>query len=301
MGNLSVNLAERVGKYLVESGSRLHMRPQGFKIDPKGLKLATLEADTVQLSKTAGRWSGAAENYIPTVCEGSEVAMHHALNGSNSTVRGIIRDIESGRVNVNLERRYFADDFQDILKTDKEFAKLPPLEKDCIVYRGRVEQPQLGRANDDFKIVQNAQIDEIIVPDLGYSYTGFNSGACDAWGRTSSKTLKTMAYEIRLPKGAKVSRNLEHRIQHGGEVVMPRGAEYRLISKKTNGNHTDVVLEYILPTKDNVAEIEGIMRKYNIPLTPAPKVKTTKQTKPKVHSDDEVSSFMRGWTTQFDK
>lgn len=298
MVNLSVSLAERVGKYLVESGSRLHMRPQGFKIDPKGLKLATLEADTVQLSRKAGRWTGPAENYIPTVCEGSEVSMHLALNGRNSTVRDIIRDAENGIVDLE---KYFAKDYQRILMTDKEFAKLSPLEKDCIVYRGRVEQPQFGRANDDFKIVENAQIGEIIVPDLGYSYTGFNSGACDVWGRTSSKSLKTMAYEIRLPKGAKVSRNLEHKGEHGGEVVMPRGAEYRLISKKTNGNHTDVVLEYILPTKNNVAEIEGIMRKYNIPLTPTPKVKTTKQTKTKVSSNKEVPSFMSCWTTPFDK
>lgn len=50
-----------------------------------------------------------------------------------------------------------------------------------------------------------------------------------------------MMFKIKLPKGAKVSRNLEH----GGEVVMPRNAEYRLLSKSTNGNHTEVELEYI--------------------------------------------------------
>lgn len=69
-----------------------------------------------------------------------------------------------------------------------------------------------------------------------------------------------MMFKIKLPKGAKVSRNLEH----GGEVVMPRNAEYRLLSKSTNGNHTEVELEYILPKKDNVTEIEELIKKFNI-------------------------------------
>lgn len=298
MANLLVNLAERVGKYLVESGSRLHTRPQMFK----GLKLATLEADTVQLSKTAGRWSGPAENYIPAVYEGSWVSRHNKLcTNENECVRSLIKDVKNGTFDVE---DYRVRDIQDILQTDKEFAKLPPLEKDCIVYRGRREHMGACKArNADFGIIENAKVGEIIVPDLGYSYAGLNSGAWNAWGgdRYSLKAYKTMAYEIRLPKGAKVSRNLAHYIQHGGEAVMPRGAEYRLISKETNGNHTDVVLEYILPTKDNVAEIEGIMRKYNIPLTSPPKVKTTKQIKPMVNSNKEVPSFMRDWTTPFDK
>lgn len=34
---------------------------------------------------------------------------------------------------------------------------------------------------------------------------------------------------IRIPKGARVSRNMEH----GGEILMPRGAAYKLISKET--------------------------------------------------------------------
>ena len=71
-----------------------------------------------------------------------------------------------------------------------------------------------------------------------------------------------MMFKIKLPKGAKVSRNLEH----GGEVVIPRNAEYRLISKTTNGDHTEVELEYILPKNDNVAEIEELMKKFNIEL-----------------------------------
>ena len=32
------------------------------------------------------------------------------------------------------------------------------------------------------------------------------------------------------------------------------------------GNHTEVVLEYILPTKDNVAEVEALAKKFNVDL-----------------------------------
>ena len=67
-------------------------------------------------------------------------------------------------------------------------------------------------------------------------------------------------YTIRLPRGAKVSRSLEH----GGEVLMPRNAEYRVVSKTVKGNHTEVTLEYILPKKDNLQEINELMARYNL-------------------------------------
>lgn len=158
-----------------------------------------------------------------------------------------------------------ADDMFDVvhglprmLKIDKEFAKLPPLEKECIVWRGRFEHPVIERLNQDFKIIDNAKIGDVIIPDTGYSYTGFTKELASHWSNSCGG--RTMMFKIKLPKGAKVSRNLEH----GGEVVMPRNAEYRLLSKSTNGNHTEVELEYILPKKDNVTEIEELIKKFNI-------------------------------------
>lgn len=60
----------------------------------------------------------------------------------------------------------------------------------------------------------------------------------------NNNPLRTIMYEIHLPKGAKVSRNLEH----GGEVVMPRGAQYKVLDKKVAQNgDIEVALEYILP------------------------------------------------------
>lgn len=65
-----------------------------------------------------------------------------------------------------------------------------------------------------------------------------------------------------IPKGARVSRNMEH----GGEILMPRGAEYRLISKQLRPDgKTDVTLEYILPKQvipDDIPQIKKIAEQY---------------------------------------
>lgn len=133
---------------------------------------------------------------------------------------------------------------------DKEFEQLPPLEKDCIVYRGRAENPTFKRNNVDFEIMEKAKAGDTVIPDTGYSYTAFNYDMANNWcqgGRMTdfnNKPLRTIMYEIRLPKGAKVSRNLEHK----GEVVMPRSAQYKVLDKKVGSNgDIEVVLEYILP------------------------------------------------------
>ena len=43
-----------------------------------------------------------------------------------------------------------------------------------------------------------------------------------------------------------VSRNFEH----GGDVLMPRGAQYKVVDKKVASNgDMEVILEYMLPNK----------------------------------------------------
>lgn len=230
--------------------------------DTCGLALRKLESDTVSItSKVENVTKVIPRPVIPTapaVFEGSQVTMHHGLNGMNSRCRDAYNAATSNKA-------IDADDMFDVirglpnmLRIDKEFAQLPPLEKNCIVYRGRFEHPIIKRFNKDFPIIDNARIGDIIIPDTGYSYTGFTEELASHW--SSPCGGRTMMFKIKLPKGAKVSRNLEH----GGEVVMPRNAEYRLLSKTTNGNHTEVELEYILPKKDNVAEIEELMKRLNI-------------------------------------
>lgn len=225
--------------------------------------LTSLNKDVVQLSDSAKRWSKPLREYIPTIpkeAEGLAIPSHHDVNGDNISIRAILDEIKHNsltkRRNIELPYR-----IKTIYRYDRAFSKLTPLEKDCIVYRGRAKHPIIERFNQDFEIIKNAKSGDIIIPDTAYSYTGFKRELASNW--SSSCGGETMMYTIRLPKGAKVSRNLEH----GGEVLMPRGAEYKLISKTKQGNHTEVVLEYILPTKDNVAEIETLAKKFNIELT----------------------------------
>ena len=255
------------GKALINSLTRckdIVRNTRTHSADTCGLALRTLESDTVSITNKAKQLTKVitkpAIQTTPAVFEGSQVSMHHGLNGINPMCREAYKAATSNKA-------IDADDMFDVihglpkmLKIDKEFAKLPPLDKECIVWRGRFEHPVIERFNQDFKIIDNAKIGDVIIPDTGYSYTGFTKELASHW--SSSCGGRTMMFKIKLPKDAKVSRNLEH----GGEVVIPRNAEYRLLSKTTNGDHTEVELEYILPKNDNVAEIEELMKKFNIEL-----------------------------------
>ncbi len=192
------------------------------------------------------------EKFKPTFAENTQVPMHHDINGYNSKVRETVEARTNGIKGLGEE------DVEDIIvaekymtKIDKEFTKLPPLEKDCIVYRGRTENPVIKRFNKDFEIMDKAKVGDVIVPDTGYSYTAFNRSMAENWGGEGARSYnedgsltRNIMYEIHLPKGAKVSRNGEH----CGEVVMPRGAQYIIKDKKVDKEGCmEVVLEYILP------------------------------------------------------
>ena len=137
------------------------------------------------------------------------------------------------------------------LDIDDEFLILEPLEKDCIVYRGRAEHSLFPRLNKDFQIIDSSKIGDIITPDQAYSYTAFHRSLAEHWGGegargfdTNGNLCRTIMYEIHLPKGSRVSRNFEH----GGEVVMPRGAQYKIKDKKEHEDGCiEVILEYLLP------------------------------------------------------
>ena len=192
------------------------------------------------------------EKYKPTFAGNTQVSMHHGINGYNCNIREAVKARANGFKGLD------EDEVKDILaaekyaaKIDKELTKLPPLEKDCIVYRGRAENPVIKSFNKDFEIMDNSKVGDVIVPDTGYSYTAFERSMAENWGGEGSRGFnedgsltRNIMYEIHLPKGAKVSRNGEH----GGEVVMPRGAQYIIKDKKVDKEGCmEVVLEYILP------------------------------------------------------
>lgn len=230
---------------LEEKANRIGLTElESVRLDCLKQKRALFDEREKQIAKSL-------EKYVPTVSENSAVSMHHSINGENPRIRAAIAD---QAINPSELNEYQLNNIKNMKKhiaeIDREFAQLPPLEKDCIVYRGRAEHPIIDAYNADFKIIENAKAGDLVIPDIGYSYTGFHYDLANGWcqgGRmldTNNKPLRTMMYQINLPKGAKVSRNLEH----GGEIIMPRGAQYKVLDKKVAANgDIEVVLEYILP------------------------------------------------------
>ena len=188
-----------------------------------------LDKDTVSFSKNVKK------AIYPFTDKTTQVPQHHQINGYNNSIRYAINSVEKGKP-LDEEDKWALN---LVKKLDEAFKNLPPLEDDFIFYRGRAFNFMTDRFNQDFKVIDGAKAGDIIVPDKAYSYGAFKKELADNWSRD-------MMMEIHVPKGAKVSRNMEH----GGEVVFPRGAEYRLISKeKDNKGVLQVVLEYILPEK----------------------------------------------------
>ena len=189
---------------------------------------------------------------MPTVNSYSQLSKHHELTGHNC----LIREYIEGNLNGSNGMRAIDRDEQEFLKKlikdiDDEFLILEPLEKDCIVYRGRAEHSLFPSLNKDFQIIDSSKIGDIITPDQAYSYTAFHRSLAEHWGGegargfdTNGNLGRTIMYEIHLPKGSRVSRNFEH----GGEVVMPRGAQYKIKDKKEHKDGCiEVILEYLLP------------------------------------------------------
>ena len=138
-------------------------------------------------------------------------------------------------------------------RIDNQFEQLPPLEHDCIVYKGVSEHPDsvVKDYNKPFELMEKSKVGDIITPDSAYTYTAFEHSTAEQWGGEGARHLcmngkefRIIMYEIHLPKGAKVSRNWEHR----GEILMPRNAQYKITNKKVlkNGD-IEVTLEYLLP------------------------------------------------------
>ena len=194
------------------------------------------------------------ESYPKTSIE-TQVPSHHEINGYNNHIRAAVEygDIAEEELPSYLRRSVeFGKDL--IEQIDEEFKNLPPLEKDCIGYRGRAENPLIKRANYDFEIMDEAQEGDIVVPDLGYSYASFDRYTASVFGGHGARIYKpdgslgrVLNYKIHIPKGAKVSRNKEH----GGEFIMPRGAQYKILNKQTSADGSVYVeMEYILPKED---------------------------------------------------
>ncbi len=157
----------------------------------------------------------------PLTSEKTVVEEHGAINGFNNRVREFVK----GEMKDPDEIKYLKPRMD---KIDQEMANLPPLEKDCVFYR--------GVADKYISNIINGQIGDVIVPDEGYAYGAFHRELAQRFAQT--------LLVIRTPKGAKISRCGAN----GGEVLYPRGAEYRILSKNKSPDGQNIIeLEYVLP------------------------------------------------------
>ena len=191
-----------------------------------------------------------------TVSEKSFIPEHHKVFGYNSFIRDAIKSRNDNFKGLSEEEIKLVLRMEDDMKRlDNQFEQLPPLEHDCIVYKGSAEQPDslVKDYNKPFELMEKAKVGDIVTPDTAYSYTAFDRSTAECFGGEGGRHIgkngeeyRIMMYEILIPKGAKVSRNLEHR----GEILMPRNAKYKLTDKKIlkNGD-MEITLEYILPNK----------------------------------------------------
>lgn len=226
---MNINLIKPLQDANLQNGLLKTAVQSAFAATPK-FNTGMPEKDTVCIKK-------AAKALFPNTDKTTQVPQHHDINGINGQVRYVLDMVEQGRP----IKKYDEYIFDLIKELDNEFKKLPPLEDDFVFYRGRGRHGIVKRFDKDFDIIEAAKAGDTIVPDKGYSYGAFKKELAECWARSVNDN---MMMEIHVPKGAKVSRNLEH----GGEVVFPRGAQYKLISKEKDKNGIlNVVLEYILP------------------------------------------------------
>lgn len=270
---LGTSFAQRTSGYLKSAGktSILQTKPIN-STELKGLKY-TAEPKTDTFVRKVESWYDSADHVRPYCEEGKTMVEghhnFHAINSSyNETLESRLKDIES--IKDKNPKFYdflitqFDEQTKNLLETNVKFTKLTPQPRDCVAYRGTCRR--IGEARQDFDVIDSAKIGDIITPTRGFAYGAHRKfGTFPYLGSPfdykGNLTFEPMLIEYRIPKGAKVSSNMEH----GGEVVFPGLSKYKLLSKETrliekldyqSGNavgsypYKHVVLEYIpeIPT-----------------------------------------------------
>lgn len=131
--------------------------------------------------------------------------------------------------------------YERMLKMDEEFKKLPPVLFARKYYRGI-----MGENNEGVKILQKANQGDIVMPDRGYAFITKSKDVADSYARylDNSAGGENVFMEIKIPRGARISRNPFHL----REAVMPRNAKFEVLDKQEQEGLTKVILKYI-PSK----------------------------------------------------
>ena len=131
--------------------------------------------------------------------------------------------------------------YERMLKMDEEFKKLPP-----VIFAQKYYRGIMGENNEGVKILQKANQGDIVMPDRGYAFITKSKDIADSYARylDNSAGGENVFMEIKIPRGAKISRNPFHL----REAVMPRNAKFEVLDKQEQEGLTKVILKYI-PSK----------------------------------------------------
>lgn len=131
--------------------------------------------------------------------------------------------------------------YERMLKMDEEFKKLPP-----VIFAQKYYRGIMGENNEGVKILQKANQGDIVMPDRGYAFITKSKDVADSYARylDNSAGGENVFMEIKIPRGARISRNPFHL----REAVMPRNAKFEVLDKQEQEGLTKVILKYI-PSK----------------------------------------------------
>lgn len=131
--------------------------------------------------------------------------------------------------------------YERMLKMDEEFKKLPP-----VIFAQKYYRGIMGENNEGVKILQKANQGDIVMPDRGYAFITKSKDVADSYARylDNSAGGENVFMEIKIPRGARISRNPFHL----REAVMPRNAKFEVLDKQEKEGLTKVILKYI-PSK----------------------------------------------------
>ncbi len=147
---------------------------------------------------------------------------------------------------------------------DGQFRNLTGLKEPLTVYRG-VQENVNKSSKSFFDKLFKANEGEEIIPDCGYTFTSLDKNIFRVYGTHAhhhSKAVhgRTAALKIRIPQNAKVSLTDDY----NGEILLPRNAKFKIISKKINKNKSlEMELEYIVRKQGiKVSEIPPKLKAY---------------------------------------
>lgn len=151
-----------------------------------------------------------------------------------------IRSAHYAEANGRAIKPEYKKDIEDTMKElDALFEKSTPLAHEQVVYRGLGTSFCPGFKNFE-KILKDAKIGDVIVPDSGYQYV--------SWNKTlANQYAGNMFLEIHLPKGTKMIHHGQEFIPEAlGESVLARNARFKVLQKETEANgRLNYVLELV--------------------------------------------------------